>query len=102
MDLKVGDTATRTKTITDEDVRALKQHPGKDIAILASSDLTVSLLQLGLVDELRIMVSPVVVGAGKSVFVNAGNRISLHLLRSRPFDSGHVLLYYQPVLAEGT
>jgi dihydrofolate reductase len=89
-----------TRLISDtEDVRALKQQPGKDIAILASSDLTVSLLQLGLVDELRIMVSPVVVGAGKSVFVNAGNRISLKLLRVRPFDSGNVLVYYEPASA---
>jgi hypothetical protein len=47
------------------------------------------------------MVSPLVVGAGKSVFKNA-DRISLQLLRSRPFDSGNVLLYYQPVPAEGT
>jgi dihydrofolate reductase len=91
-----------TRLISDtQDVRALKQQPGKDIAILASSDLTVNLLQMGLVDELRIMVSPLVLGAGKSVFKNAGNRVSLKLLRSRPFDSGNVLLYYQPVPAEG-
>jgi dihydrofolate reductase len=89
-----------TRLISDtDDVRALKQQPGKDIAILASSDLTVSLLQMGLVDELRIMVSPLVLGAGKSVFSNAGNRISLKLLRSRLFNSGNVLLYYQPVPA---
>jgi dihydrofolate reductase len=92
-----------TRLISDiEGLRALKQRPGKDIAILASSDLTVSLLRMGLVDELRIMVSPLVVGAGKSVFKNAGNRVSLKLLRSRPFDSGNVLLYYQPVPEEGT
>jgi dihydrofolate reductase len=89
-----------TRLISDtEDVRALKQQPGKDIAILASSDLTVSLLQMGLVDELRIRVSPLILGAGKSVFRNAGNRISLKLLRSRLFNSGNVLLYYQPVPA---
>jgi dihydrofolate reductase len=89
-----------TRLISDtQDLRALKQQPGKDIAILASSDLTVSLLQMGLVDELRLMVSPVVLGAGKSMFRNAGNRISLKLLKSRPFDSGNVLLYYQPVPA---
>jgi dihydrofolate reductase len=40
----------------------LKQPPGRDIAILGSSSLTVSLMQLGLVDEVRIMVSPVVLG----------------------------------------
>ena len=54
------------------ELTALKQQPGKDIAILGSSDLTVSLLQMGLVDEVRIMVNPVVLGAGKSVFGTAG------------------------------
>jgi dihydrofolate reductase len=88
-----------TRLIKDDvtqELTALKQQPGKDIAILGSSDLTVSLLELGLVDEVRIMVNPVVLGAGKSVFRTAGERISLKLLRSRPFDSGNVLLYYQP------
>ena len=77
-------------------LRELKQQPGKDIAIFGSSDLTVSLLEMGLVDEVRIMVNPVVLGAGKSVFRTAGERISLKLMKSRPFDSGNVLLYYQP------
>jgi dihydrofolate reductase len=66
-----------TRLISDdvaEELTRLKQQPGKDIAILGSSDLTVSLLQIGLVDEVRIMVSPVVLGAGKSVFRTAGER----------------------------
>ena len=88
-----------TRLIKDDitqELIALKEQPGKDIAILGSSDLTVSLLELGLVDEVRIMVNPVVLGAGKSVFRTAGERISLKLLKSRPFNSGNVLLYYQP------
>ena len=88
-----------TRLIKDyitQELIALKLQPGKDIAILGSSDLTVSLLELGLVDEVRIMVNPVVLGAGKSVFRTAGERISLKLLKSRPFNSGNVLLYYQP------
>jgi dihydrofolate reductase len=85
--------------VTDELIK-LKQQPGRDIAILGSSDLTVSLLQMGLVDEVRIMVNPVVLGAGKSVFRTAGERISMKLLKSRPFKSGNVLLYYQPATRE--
>jgi dihydrofolate reductase len=49
-----------------EQLTELKQQPGKDIAILGSAALTVSLLEEGLVDELRIMVAPVVLGAGTS------------------------------------
>jgi dihydrofolate reductase len=74
----------------------LKEQPGKDIAILGSSDLTVSLLQLGLVDELRIMVHPVVLGDGKSLFRTATEWISLRLVKTRAFRSGNVMLYYQP------
>jgi dihydrofolate reductase len=73
-----------------------KQQPGKDMVIMGSSDLTVRLLGEGLVDELRIMVTPVVLGAGKSLFRTADSRIGLRLLRATPFDSGNVLLTYQP------
>jgi dihydrofolate reductase len=86
---------TRVVNATEE-LTALKQQPGKDIGIFGSSDLTVSLLRMGLVDEVRIMVNPVVLGAGKSVFETAKDRISLKLLRTRAFDSGNVLLCYQP------
>jgi dihydrofolate reductase len=88
-----------TRLIKDdvaEELTSLKQQPGKHIAILGSSDLTVSLLQMGLVDEVRIMVNPVVLGAGSSVFRTADERIGLELLNSRAFNSGNVLLYYQP------
>jgi dihydrofolate reductase len=74
----------------------LKRQPGKDIAILGSSDLTVSLLGMGLVDELRIMVHPVVLGAGKSLFRTATGRFGLELVATRPFRSGSVLLCYRP------
>ena len=89
-----------TRLIRDdvgEELSELKRQAGKDIAILGSSALTVSLLEMGLVDEVRLMVNPVVLGAGKSVFCTAGERISLKLLSSRSFDSGNVLMCYQPV-----
>jgi dihydrofolate reductase len=88
-----------TRLIKDgvaEELSELKQEPGKDMAIFGSSDLTVSLIQMGLVDELRIMVNPIVLGAGKSLFRTAAERISLKLLKSRRFNSGNVLLHYQP------
>lgn len=88
-----------TRLIRDditEELRKLKQQPGKDIAIFGSSNLTVGLLDLELVDELRVMVSPIVLGAGKSLFGTAENRIALKLLKTKPFNSGNLLLYYQP------
>jgi dihydrofolate reductase len=91
-----------TRLIRDDvagELRKIKQQPGDDIVIMGSSDLTVSLLEEGLVDEVRIMVNPVVLGDGKSLFHAARGRIGLTLLRARPFGSGSVLLYYQPSVA---
>jgi dihydrofolate reductase len=86
--------------IVRDDVAAelgrLKARPGKDIAILGSSDLTTRLLRLGLVDELRIMVTPVILGAGRSVFHTADQRMGLALAGVRTFASGNVLLSYRP------
>lgn len=86
-----------TRVVDDiDELAALKRRPGKSIGILGSSDLTASLLERGLLDELRIMVSPVVLGAGKSVFRTAGERSGLRLTQCRPFASGNVLLTYAP------
>jgi dihydrofolate reductase len=74
----------------------LKQQPGKNMLIMGSSALTASLIGLGLVDEVRVMVSPVVLGDGKSLFRTAAKRISLTLLKATSFRSGNVLLCYQP------
>jgi dihydrofolate reductase len=79
-----------------EEVSKLKQQPGKDIAIFGSSDLAVSLLRMGLLDELRIIVNPVVLGSGKRLFEGIQDQLDLKLLKTRTFHSGNVLLYYQP------
>jgi dihydrofolate reductase len=87
-----------TRLIKDgvaDEIARLKGQPGKDIAIFGSSELA-SLLPLGLVDELRIMVAPVVLGGGRSLFGTAEERVGMELLRTRSFRSGNVLLHYRP------
>lgn len=49
---------------------------------------------MGLVDELRVIVAPVLLGAGRSLF--AGSRVDLTLTGTVRYDSGNVLLYYRP------
>jgi len=83
-----------------EEVSKLKQQPGKDLAIFGSSDLAVSFIQMGLIDELRIMVNPVVLGSGKPLFNGIHEKLNLKLLKTRTFRSGNVLLYYQPITKE--
>jgi dihydrofolate reductase len=90
---------SNTRLVKDNaaaEVAGLKQQPGKDIAIFGSSDLTVSLMQAGLVDELRIMVNPVLLGEGKRLLAGLNESVKLRLTGTRNFSSGNVLIYYRP------
>jgi dihydrofolate reductase len=78
------------------EISRLKDQPGKDLCILGSSDLAVSFLEAGLLDEIRILLNPIVLGAGKPLFQGIPKRLSLKLLRTRLFTNGNVLLVYQP------
>jgi dihydrofolate reductase len=83
---------TNTRLLRDPDeLRAMKRQPGRDMAIFGSALLTISLLGHDLVDEVRVMVNPVAIGAGKSIFTGAPQRIRLKLVESRAFASGNVL-----------
>lgn len=72
----------------------LKQEPGKSIIILGSSNLCLSLLEAGLLDEIRIMVNPIVIGKGTALFNGIGHPLELNLIDSRPFKNGNVLVRY--------
>jgi len=85
------------KTDFAAEISRLKQQPGKDLIIFGSSDLAVTFLQAGLLDEIRVLVNPVVLGNGKPLFKGMNSRLSLKLLKTRTFHNGNVLLYYQPV-----
>jgi dihydrofolate reductase len=77
-------------------ITELKQQPGKALAIFGSPHLTVSLLEQGLVDELRVMVHPILLGAGKSLFAGLNHRVPVTLETTTAFSSGNVLLSYRP------
>jgi dihydrofolate reductase len=79
-----------------EEISKLKQQPGKDLIIFGSSDLAVSFIQQGLIDEFQIMVNPVVLGRGKALFAGIEEQLNLKLIQTRTFRSGNVLLYYEP------
>src|SRR6267143_6684725 len=79
-----------------EEVKRLKQQPGKDILVYGSGKLVNTLLQNDLVDELRLMVHPVVLGSGKRLFADPAETMKvLKLAESRTFPSGIVLLSYR-------
>ena len=92
----VGTNLELVKENVAEEVAKLVHQPGKDLIIFGSSDLAVTLIQHGLLDEFRIMVNPVILGDGKSLFQGIDAKLDLKLLKTRAFRSGNVLLYYQP------
>ncbi len=79
-----------------EEARSMKQGEGKDIIIFGSGTIVHQLAGAGLIDEYMLVVSPVVLGAGKPLFKSP---VKLKLLSSRSFRSGIVLLRYG--VAEG-
>ena len=78
-----------------EEVAALKRAPGKDIIIQNSTRLAQSLLAAGLVDELQIIVAPVVLGAGRALFSGVPHRIDLGAGELTRFDDGTFAVRYQ-------
>lgn len=95
--------AWRNSTLIDGDVAAeiaaLKEQPGKDISISGSATLVRSLLRDNLLDELRLMVHPVVVGSGRRLFEGDGGQKALKLVDSTTFSTGVVSLTYVPASA---
>jgi dihydrofolate reductase len=79
-----------------EEILRLKEQPGKDISISGSPTLVRSLLQDDLLDELRLMVHPIVVGSGKRLFEDGGAQKALQLVDSKTFSTGVLYLTYQP------
>ncbi|MFS0576772.1 dihydrofolate reductase family protein [Sporosarcina sp. 179-K 3D1 HS] len=78
-----------------EEVNKLKNKPGKDIWLYGGASLITTFLNLGLVDEYRLSVHPVVLGEGKPLFVDLKQRMNLTLVQTRTFSSGVVQLCYQ-------
>jgi len=79
-----------------KEVAKLKRQAGKDIVIIGSSNLSASLLKAGLIDEIRVMVNPIVLGEGKSLFNGMNQRVKLKLAKTKQFNDGNILLYYNP------
>ena len=79
-----------------EEITELKRLPGKDITIIGSAALVQSLLADGLLDELKLMVHPLVLGGGKRLFEDGGDQKALELLDSKTFDTGVLYLTYRP------
>ena len=79
-----------------EEVSKLRQAPGGDIVVHGSAQLVQTLLEHDLVDELRLMVFPVVLGSGKRLFADTGAKKRLRLTDSKTVGDGIAILIYEP------
>jgi dihydrofolate reductase len=81
-----------------EEVARLKQVPGDGVLPVGGSDLAAAFLEQGLMDELHIILTPILLGGGKTVFDGIKKRYPLRLLSTKQFKSGNVVLIYEPTL----
>ena len=77
-----------------EEIAALKQQPGKDIYLVGGARTTASLIDAGLVDELRLIVYPLIAGEGKALFATTEHRRGLELRQVQQLPNGRVSLIY--------
>ncbi|WP_102346126.1 dihydrofolate reductase family protein [Bacillus sp. Marseille-P3661] len=77
-----------------EEVNKLKSKPGKDIWLYGGAGLITTFVNLGLVDEFRLSIHPVILGEGRPLFVDIKKKLNLRLVDSRTFSSGVVQLIY--------
>ncbi|MGE5041719.1 MAG: dihydrofolate reductase family protein [Candidatus Levyibacteriota bacterium] len=85
---------TLVKEVNVEQINKLKEESAKDLAVFGSNGLAVSLLELGLFDELRIMINPVVIEKGTPLFYGLKEKKKFTLKNTKVFNSGNILLTY--------
>ena len=79
------------------EVRRLKQEPGPDMVILGSGSIVSQLTAARLIDEYQVVLNPIVLGNGRTMFAGVEGRVSLTLKKTRPFSNGNVVLWYEPI-----
>jgi dihydrofolate reductase len=78
------------------EVRKLKQQSGEGLVIMGSGTIVSQLARKGLIDEFQIVVCPIVIGSGRTLFDGVTEKLNLKLTRSRTFGNGNVYTCYAP------
>lgn len=85
------------KDHVEEEINKLKQQRGKDMVILGSPRFAHYLMQLNLIDEYKITISPVLIGNGLPLFEGGSEKTNLKLIENKTFASGAIGLHYQKI-----
>jgi len=89
-----------TKLVKDDivaEVRKMKKEPGLGMVIMGSGSIVSQLAEAGLIDEYQIVINPVVLGKGKTMFDTVKEKLTLRQIKTRTFGNGNVLLCYEPM-----
>jgi dihydrofolate reductase len=78
------------------EVRKLKQEPEPDIAILGSGSIIAQLAGEGLIDEYQVVVNPIALGAGRTMFEGIREKLTLKPTLTRTFSNGNILIRFEP------
>lgn len=78
------------------EVRKMKQESGEGLVIMGSGTIVSQLAQDGLIDEFQIVVCPIVIGSGRTLFEGVTEKLNLKLTKSRTFGDGNVYTCYEP------
>jgi dihydrofolate reductase len=86
----------RAQIIRDvAELRTLKGQPGKNMYVVGGATLVASLLNEDLIDELRLIVHPIVLSKGQALFSGVNKRLSLDLVQAKSTESGRVIVTYR-------
>jgi dihydrofolate reductase len=88
--------STLLKGDAADSVATLKKQPGKDLVILGSGELVRSLIRSNLVDELTLLIHPLILGGGQRLFTESGLFAPLKLVDSKTTTTGVIISIYQP------
>jgi dihydrofolate reductase len=82
-----------------EEIRFLKREEGEDMVLFAGADLAETFIKMNLIDEFRLIVNPILLGSGKSLFQNIDGIYNLKLKETISFNCGNIILIYEPLNA---
>ncbi len=79
------------------EIRKMKNEPGEQMVIMGSGTIVSQLTAEGLIDEYQIVVNPIVLGEGRTMFEGIKRKLNLKRTKTRSFGNGNVLLCYEPI-----
>lgn len=92
---ETGWNTTIRRSLVPEEIMEMKMQPGKNIGLSGGATIAGTFLRHGLVDEIRLMIQPVAIGSGKSLFGGLEDYLKLEFLWQKAFQSGAVALCYR-------